>query len=157
MKITLKKKHVTRTIQTLFFSVMILPATNSTARAQETLQVAQPSVFNSVYHYSPMAIISRRFLTDGVYRFKLTTQELRIDHAARSGDEVRKPRACYWGLRYTQPVGSNLFSSRFDIPLVSSNEIGRSWAPAAVGDYSIFLSQRPEKSTSLQFVAELRF
>jgi len=104
-----------------------------------------------------LVFVPQRFLFTGNYNVKLTITEMRIDHMARKSQCPMKKRSCMVSLSYAQPIGQALFSSRFDLPLLSTESLQSSWAMASFGDYVLHLSNTPLYSPSLRLVASVRF
>jgi hypothetical protein len=91
------------------------------------------------------------------YHVNLTMKEMRIDHMATHSRCPLTQRSCTLSLSIAQPVGSNLFSSRLDIPLLSSERMTSAWNSASVGDYVLHLSNTPLRGPDLRLVATTRF
>jgi hypothetical protein len=101
--------------------------------------------------------LPRSFLLNGGYAMKLTIKEMRIDHVAEQSRATMARRACTISFSYSQPVGAELFSSRFDMPLLASERITSQWRAGSWGDYIIHLSDTPLRSKSFRLMANAKF
>lgn len=134
--------------------------------------IGHPSTFSYTNRNSPAAfrdsdevlakvpvigMIRQSFLFSGGYTADLSIKELRIDHMVSRSRCPQRNRACLFALSYSQPIGQNLFSSRFDFPLLSSETLGGYWGPASVGDYVVHLANTPLTSPVLMLFATARF
>lgn len=102
-------------------------------------------------------LIPKTFLFSGGYTVDLSIKEMRIDHMTKDSKSPRQNRSCLIAFSYLQPVGDGLFSSRFDVPLLSASHINARWGAASVGDYVIFLSNTPAYSSAMKLLASARF
>lgn len=102
--------------------------------------------------------IPRSYLMAGNYKVHLSITEMQIDHMAQNSRLTMKNRTCLITLGYVQPIGNNLFSSRFEVPLIGNQKMGFSnWVPASTGDYVLHFSNTPVYSATLQLGASIRF
>jgi hypothetical protein len=104
-----------------------------------------------------VCVISSAPVLADAYHVNLTVKEMRIDHMATNSRCPLRQRSCTVSLSVAQPVGSNLFSSRLDIPLLSSQQMLSSWNTASPGDYILHLSNTALRGPDLRLVASARF
>jgi hypothetical protein len=89
---------------------------------------------------------------------KLNRTAMRIDHVADNSRCTRKNRTFMITAFFGQPIGNNLFSGTFELPIVSADRFKISrLAPASVGDYVVHLSDTPMYSSSAQLRISARF
>jgi hypothetical protein len=108
--------------------------------------------------YLPWVALPRKYLFSGSFYTHLSVTEMRIDHVAENSRCTRKNRTFMISASYGQPIGNNLFSSTFELPLLSADRFKLSrLAPATMGDYVIHLSNSPMLNSSAQLVVSARF
>jgi hypothetical protein len=104
----------------------------------------RPEMAGAASKNIPWFILPGRYLFSGGYYVKLSIQEMRIDHMTDNTRCTRHNRTFMISASFAQPVGKELFSSRFELPLASADSFSPSrLAPASVGDYVMHLSNSP--------------
>ncbi len=103
-----------------------------------------------------LAEIPRSFIVGDGFKMKISGRELRIDHMAYRSHAPISHRECLIGLSYTTPVA--FFTSRIDVPLFSSKTLALSdWSRSSLGDYVVYLSQKPIEAASIKFIISAHF
>ena len=88
----------------------------------------------------------------------LNITEMRIDHVSDDSHCTRRNRTFMISAGFAQPIGNRLFSSRFELPLLSADRMAVSRLhSASVGDYVIHMSDAPMYSSSAQLLLSARF
>src|SRR6185295_10988736 len=101
----------------------------------------------------PWFVLPGRYLFSGGYFVKLSIQEMRIDHMTDNTRCTRRNRGFMISASFAQPIGRELFSSSFEIPLLSADRLSVSrLAPASVGDYVMHLSNAPLYNSAAQLL-----
>ncbi len=126
-------------------------------RATPVYQVSYKTLGDVVSNMPFLGLFTQSFLLTGRYAVDLSIREMRIDHMATSSTCPMKNRDCIIGLSFVQPVGTNRFSTRFDVPLLSAPSMVAAWAPATVGDYVIHLANEPIQTAYAQIITSIRF
>jgi hypothetical protein len=86
-----------------------------------------------------LAKIPHSFLIGEGFKFKLSGDELRIDHMA---DHSRAPvsrRNCLISFNFASPVA--FFGSSMELPLVNAESLTSGWSASSLGDYVLHLSK----------------
>lgn len=84
--------------------------------------------------------IPRSFLVGDGFRFKLTLQELRIDHMGSNSKAPASKRVCMIGFSYAAPVA--FFGSQVELPLFHADSLKMNrWGMNTLGDYVVHLSK----------------
>jgi hypothetical protein len=130
-------------------AMMLLPALSSGSPSPSNLSIA-PNM--------PWFVLPGRYLFTGNYKVKLSITEMRIDHMTDDTRCTRRNRGFMISAGYAQPIGNRLFSSSFELPLLSADQMLPSrLAPASVGDYVMHLSNAPLYSSTAQLLITARF
>ncbi len=107
--------------------------------------------------YTPWYNLADRFFS-GYYYMNLSLTELQIDHVASNSRCTRKNRTFMISASFEQPVGTNFFSGRFDVPLFFADRFTISrLAPASVGDYVLHLSNSQIENNAAYLRVSARF
>jgi hypothetical protein len=108
---------------------------DSKAKATPSLKSAEDAI-------SSLPIISKipkSFIVGDGFRFKLSGQELRIDHMGLNSKAPVSKRTCLIGFSFASPVA--FFGSRIELPLFFSEHLKSGWAANTPGDYIVRLSK----------------
>ena len=125
--------------------------------ATTVYQASYKNVGDKFSSFPVLGMIAQNYIFSGRYAFDLSIKEMRIDHMATSSTCPIKNRGCVIGLSFTQPVGTNMFSTRFDMPVISAPAYRSHWEPATVGDYVVHLSNEPVEHPYVQLMTSVRF
>jgi hypothetical protein len=136
-----------RLINGLGGALMGLVLIGSAARAdvyipKEVAKQATPSLESAEDVIASMPVLSKipkSFIIGDGFRFKLSGQELRIDHMGYNSKAPVSKRKCMVGLSIASPVA--FFGSRMDIPLLFANSINSRWSANTPGDYILRFSK----------------
>lgn len=112
----------------------------------------------TVVDFLPWYAVPDRYLFSGGYFMHLNITEMRIDHVANNSRCTPRNRMFMISASFAQPIGHDLFSSRFELPLVSADRLNVArLRPAAVGDYVAHFSNAPLSSAVLGISLTARF
>ena len=99
-----------------------------------------------------------RFFFSGGYYMNLSITEMRIDHVSENSRCTRKNRTFMISASFAQPIGNRMFSSSFELPILSADRLMVSrLVPASVGDYVVHLSNTPLLGSASQVLVSARF
>jgi len=83
---------------------------------------------------------------------------MRIDHVSENSRCTRKNRTFMISASFAQPIGNRMFSSSFELPILSADRLMVSrLVPASVGDYVVHLSNTPLLGSASQVLVSARF
>ena len=118
---------------------------------------ADPQADNSLSGIPIVGFVTQRFMFTGQYQFKLTRQEMRIDHMAAQSSCPMSKRTCHLSLAYTTPILGQTGSGLFELPILGAERVTSQWTPASFGDYIAHFSNTPTYTHDVRLMATLKF
>lgn len=112
---------------------------------------------NSLSGIPVVGFVTQRFMFSGHYQFKLTRQEMRIDHIADQNGLPMPKRTCHIGLGYATPIMGQTGSGLFELPIIGSEQVTSQWTAASFGDYIAHFSQTPTYDPGPRIFITLKF
>jgi hypothetical protein len=109
---------------------------------RDVAKAATPSIQSADDVIAKMPLFSRipkSFIVGVGFRFKLSGQELRIDHMGLNSRAPISKRTCMVGFSFSSPVA--FFGSRMEIPLLFAEHIQSHWSANTPGDYVVRFSK----------------
>jgi hypothetical protein len=154
------KAYKTRIWASLLAGGLLLPGLGfAEEAANESFDAGSSSGgYFTVASLMPWYAVPDRYLFSGGYYMHLNITEMRIDHVADNSRCTKRNRNFMVAVSFAQPIGNELFSSRFELPLISGEQMSvKQLHPASPGDYVVHLSNIPLINSTLGMAVAARF